>query len=337
MSPSSALGLIGCTQRSKRDERGSDHRDGHRVERALEDRLDAAGVVDLQRGPLRAEAGAERVDVGGRRGRLAEDRHARALALEPGGLQRRDPVGGQDLVGVQAAAGAERGGERARARTRTPACRSASASRRAADHGGRRAAPGAELQAHPGDRVDVALDPGRELRGVHRQRHLRARAGLVDLPLGPEHLLGLADADRRAHAQVGDVDLRRDPVGLERVHDRVALGRGGAVLARQRRQRRVLAVGRRRRVARRLDRALQARLVRDQAELQRELEARGRRAHVLVALVRDRPVVDRGGHGRGRAGEHGQHARGRRQGAGSGIAALTHGPIRDSRPHPNRG
>jgi hypothetical protein len=35
------------------------------VERALHDRLDAAGVVDLQRRAGRPEAGAERVDVGG--------------------------------------------------------------------------------------------------------------------------------------------------------------------------------------------------------------------------------------------------------------------------------
>ena len=50
-SPSSALSSIGCTQRSKLPSWGATIDDGHRVERALEDRLDAAGVVDLQRGP----------------------------------------------------------------------------------------------------------------------------------------------------------------------------------------------------------------------------------------------------------------------------------------------
>ena len=136
------------------------------------------------------------------------------------------------------------------------------------DHGGargRRAAAGRSARASRRPCRRCRLIPLGQLRRVHRQRHLRAGAGLVDVPLGPEHLLRLADADRRAHAQVGDVDRRRDPVGLERVHDAVALRRRRAVLALQRRQRRVLAVGRRRRVARRLDRVLQARLVRDRS------------------------------------------------------------------------
>ena len=54
-----------------------DHRDDHRVERALEDRLDPRAVVDLQRRSLRAEAVAELVHVRGRRGRLADDREPR--------------------------------------------------------------------------------------------------------------------------------------------------------------------------------------------------------------------------------------------------------------------
>ena len=80
-----------------------DHRDDHRVERALEDRLDARAVVDLQRRSLRAEAVAERVDVERRRRRLADDRQPWPLALQAGRLQRRDAVGGQDLVGEQPA------------------------------------------------------------------------------------------------------------------------------------------------------------------------------------------------------------------------------------------
>ena len=81
-SPSSSLSLIGCTHRSKRDELRRDHRDDHRVERALEDRLDLPALWIFSAVPCRPEAGAERVDVGGRRRRLADDREPRALALQ---------------------------------------------------------------------------------------------------------------------------------------------------------------------------------------------------------------------------------------------------------------
>jgi hypothetical protein len=48
------------------------HRGDHRVERALEDRLDAPALWIFQRRPLRAEAGTERGHVGGGRRGLAD-------------------------------------------------------------------------------------------------------------------------------------------------------------------------------------------------------------------------------------------------------------------------
>ena len=191
----------------------------------------------------------------------------RALALQTGGLQRRDPVGRQDLVRVQAAgrSRAPRGTRRHAAEGRR--ARSASASRRR-----RRRRPGRptsccrrELQAHPGDRVDVALDPLRQLRRVHGQRHLRARRGLVDLPLGPNIFCALptltvALARRCVTSTFAviplDLNAFTTPLRFDE-RRRIAL---------QRRQRGYLPKDEEP-GCRGLDRVLQTRLVRDETEL----------------------------------------------------------------------
>ena len=155
-----------------------------------------------------------------------------------------------------------------------------------------------------GDRIDIPAQPGRKLRGVHRQRRPGAgRVVEVHVPVRAEHLLGGADRDRRDHPQMEHVDRRLGVVLLERPGDGVASRRRRAVLALQARDRQILSVARRGRVARRLDRACDPRLVGDHPDLQRQLRAGRRLPQVLQALVRDVAVVDarRGGRAAGDA------------------------------------
>ena len=189
----------------------------------------------------------------------------RALALDAGGLQRRDPVG---LAGSGSDTGrcptrARRGRSGAHSRSRRPGPRR----RPAIDHRRR-------------------LGPPRNCRWRSGRRMPATVSTLPLIPLGSFGVLtGIATFEpvcsscrpstscrtssapcRRSPSRSragGSLHLRRDPLGLERVHDGLALGRRRAVLALQRRQRRVLAVRGRSRVAGGLDRLLEARLVRD--------------------------------------------------------------------------
>ena len=260
-----------CTQRSKRSSCGATIETTMRVERALEDRLDARAAVDLQRGAGEAEAGAVLFDVRGGRRALADDRELHALAAEAGRLQRRDPVGGQQLARGRGprcprrSRGRSGPGSSAPAvpvRVGVPPSNGAAAPRRARRRGRRATAARGGLallhgQPHAGDRVDVALEPLRQLGRVLRERDVLALGRrLVELPVGPEELLRLPDRHGRRRAQVGHVDRRGHVDVLERVLDPVADRLRGAPVALELREGRVLAVGRRRRVARRLHRAL---------------------------------------------------------------------------------
>ena len=227
--------------------------------------LDAGAIVDLQRRSLRTEAVAELIHVRGRRGRLADDREPGALSAQAARLQRRDPVRGQDLVREQPLGGRERDGvgraearrtDRAGTRRRAPVVgtrgrvRHHSPPRRVRMPRRRGVV---DDQPHAGDHVDVPLHALRQLRGVHGERdELVARGRVVDGPLRAEHLLRLADRDGRARSQVSHVDLGRYPLGLEGVLDSVPHRRRRTVLALQRRQRQVLPIRVRLRVAGRL-------------------------------------------------------------------------------------
>ena len=279
--------------------------------------------MDLQRGSLRTEAVAELIDVRGRRGRLADDREPDALSAQAGRLQRRDPVRVEDLVREQALGGGERGRGRSCRRTTARRCPSASACPRRTGPRPRAAATRlrggfacprrrrvVDDQPHAGNDVDVPLHPLRQLRGVHRQRdELVARGRVVDGPLRAEHLLRLADRDGRARSQVGHVDLGRDPLGLEGVLDSVPHRRRRAPLALQLRQRQVLPIGVRLRVAGLLRGALDAGDVGLQADLQRELAAGRSPARLLEPLMRNRAVV----HGPGGVCARGKAERRREQ------------------------
>ena len=130
-SPSSSLSLDRVHPEVEVRQLRRHHRGDHRVERALEDRLDADPALwifsDVPCVP-KQERNVLTSD-GGRR-RLADDRQPRALALEARRLQRRDPVGGEDLVREQAAARRRRATGSCPACSPGPACRCASACRR---------------------------------------------------------------------------------------------------------------------------------------------------------------------------------------------------------------
>jgi hypothetical protein len=169
-SPSSSLSLSGCTQRSRLASFGAT------IEATMaSSELSMIGLMlpalwifsevpvvpKQERKALTSEVG-----VGG----LADDREPDALPLQARSLQRGDPVGGQDLVREQAAAG-QRGGREGR--RRAPEGRRSRPRRGAAVDGAdlrARRRPARELQQRARDRVDVALDAAGQLRRVDRQR-----------------------------------------------------------------------------------------------------------------------------------------------------------------------
>ena len=253
--------------------------------------------MDLERRPLHAEAVAVLIHVRGRRRRLAYDRQPHALPQQAGGLQRRDPVRLQDLIREEARGRCDHAGigrvETRRSDRAGPRRGAAVVDRRRAN--ARRRPLRLHGVAHARHRVDVPLQPLGSLGRVDRQRDDLARRRLVVGPLRPEHLLRLAHRQRRADTQMSHVDRGLDVLRLEGVHDGLALRRRRPVLALKLRQREVLAVRRRRRIAGRLRRLLHARVVRDEADLEPQLETRRSRSHLVKPLVGDRAVVHLGG------------------------------------------
>ena len=257
--------------------------------------------MDRQRRPRESEAVAVGRHVIDRRRGFAEDGDANSLALEAAGLQRRDPVGAEDLVREQSCRGDHAGRVR---RGRTPRADRSGAGGCPAGNRSETSAPRrrngrigcqvrCDVEPEARHRVDIPRQARAELRCVHRERHgLVALTRCVQVPLRAEQLLRVSDADRRADSQVRDVDGRCHPVGLERASDGIAPSRRGAVLRLQRRQREVVAVARRGRIAGRFDGVCNARLVGDQAQLERELQPRRRGSQVLQPLVGDVAEVD---------------------------------------------
>ena len=231
---------------------------------------------------------------------LTQDRDAHALPHQAARVQRIDPVGAQDLVREQT--GRRHDCRRVRLRStagvdRAGAGRCSAIDRRCPgpsrgrDRRARRHLLG-DVETQARHRVDVPVQARPQLRGVDRERHRLRSAGRIQIPLRAEHLLRIRDADRRPHTQVRDIDRCRDAIGLERIDDCVSRSRRSTVFLLQRRQRQVLAIARRRRIARRLQRVLDPLLVGDQAELERELQPGGRRPQVPQTVVRDVPEID---------------------------------------------
>ena len=219
--------------------------------------------------PGEAEAGAERVEVGGRRRALAHDRdaHALARAARPRAAARSRRRSGSGWGTGPVPSSDRRVGWSGRSARRS---RCGSGCRRRRTPAPRRRAGGAAATDARGPCRDVRAAARRSCRRCPLSPSAASACSPAARRAGPASTVGRASTWCRtasarcrsmivdARAQVGHVERARvTPYGLNAPCDRVADRRRRAVLAAGARERRVLAVGRRRRVARRLHRALQ--------------------------------------------------------------------------------